>query len=206
MDLCQHFRTSGPTALNNKKFRFCPQCASPFETTDLAPLQRQRCHHCGYVHFLNPAPGITVILHSPERKVLIGRRGPQAKYGGLWCLPGGYIEFEESFIATVHRELREETGLKINIEGVINVVSNLLDDHHHTLVIVMLGTVREGMPVAGDDLDQLRWVSQREHEGTSYAFAADKKIIDVFFSGLFNLLPIDPQAENQMRRGGEEKR
>ena len=74
----------------------------------------------------------------------MGKRCTTASYGGLWCLPGGYIEFEESFIEAAHREVFEETGLEIELEGVINVVSNLLDEQHHTLVIVLVGRVMGG--------------------------------------------------------------
>nr|WP_320012499.1 NUDIX domain-containing protein [uncultured Desulfobulbus sp.] len=147
------------------------------------------------MHHLNPAPGTTIILHTPEGKILVGKRLPTASYGGLWCLPGGYIEFEESFIEAAHREVLEETGLEIEVEGVINVVSNLLDESHHTLVIVLLGRVTGGHESAGDDLAILRWVTQEEHEHIIYAFEADKRIIDVFFAGGYHLLPIDPKAE-----------
>jgi len=193
--LNQNFRSSGPNAANNRRLSYCPLCGHPFFSARLQPPKRQFCTHCGYVHFLNPSPGITIILQSPEGKVLIGRRAKKARYGGLWCLPGGYIEYEESFIETAHREVWEETGLKIEIEGVINVVSNLLDDRHHTLVIVLLGRVIGGREAANDDLVELRWVDHKQHLQASYAFEADQRIIDVFFNGNYALLPIDQRAE-----------
>ena len=195
MPLYQSFRTSGPQATDNRRLHFCPRCATPFAATPMPPLARQRCTGCGYIHFLNPAPGITIILHSPEDRVLIGKRAPQARYGGLWCLPGGYIEYEESFIDTAHREVREETGLEIGVQGIINVVSNLLDDRHHTLVIVLVGVVSGGIMAPGDDLIELRWVDRRQHAQMEYAFAADQRIIDTYFAGNFQLLPIESKAE-----------
>lgn len=161
---------------------------------NLQPLKRQSCPHCGYIHFLNPSPGITIILHSSDGSILIGRRAEKARYGGLWCLPGGYIEYEESFIETAHREVWEETGLRIELEGVINVVSNQLDDRHHTLVIVLLGKAIGGKEAANDDLVALRWIDREQHLQVSYAFEADQRIIDVFFNGDYALLPIDQGA------------
>nr|WP_321467435.1 NUDIX hydrolase [uncultured Desulfobulbus sp.] len=198
--LVQSFHTSSSKAANNRQLRYCPHCAHPFPTGKLKPFMRQRCLHCGYVHFLNPSPGITIVLHSPEGKILIGKRAAKARYGGRWCLPGGYIEYEESFIQTAHREIWEETGLQIGIQGVFNVVSNLLDDRHHTLVIVLLGTVLGGCEAAGDDLVALRWIDQKQHLQIPYAFEADQRIIDVFFRGNYNLLPIDQRAETAMRK------
>jgi len=198
--LHQSFRSSGPTAASNRQLSYCPICGHPFTSAKLQHLQRQTCAHCGYIHFLNPSPGITIILHSPEGKVLIGKRALKARYGGLWCLPGGYIEYEESYIETAHREVWEETGLKIGIEGVINVVSNLLDDRHHTLVIVLLGKVIGGREAANDDLVELRWIDREQHLQASYAFEADQRIIDVFFDGNYALLPIDQRVEAEIQK------
>ena len=195
MPLYQSFRTSGPQATANRRLCYCPHCAAPFTASPLPPPVRQRCARCGYTHFLNPAPGITIILHSPECRVLIGKRAATARYGGRWCLPGGYIEYKESFIDTAHREVHEETGLEIGVQGIINVVSNLLDDRHHTLVIVLLGVVVGGHMAPGDDLIELCWVDRRQHAQMNYAFAADQRIIDTYFAGNFQLLPIDTQAE-----------
>lgn len=195
MPLLQSFCTSGHGAANAQRFQYCPRCATPFGAKQLRPFERQRCGACGYTHFLNPAPGITIILHSPAGRVLIGKRAATARYGGQWCLPGGYIEYEESFIDTAHREVREETGLDIRLQGIVNVVANRLDDRHHTLVIVLLGEVVGGRQAPGDDLVELRWVDRQEHHTLSYAFAADQRIIDGYFAGELLVLPIDAVAE-----------
>jgi ADP-ribose pyrophosphatase YjhB (NUDIX family) len=195
MPLFQSFRTSCPQAANNRRLRFCPGCGCPFAPAELQPFERQHCTRCDYIHHLNPSPGITIILHSPEGRILIGKRAEKARYGCRWCLPGGYIEFEESFIETAHREVREETGLTIRLQGIINVVSNHLDDFHHTLVIVLLGTVVGGIEVAGDDLIELRWIDAEEHRQVPYAFEADQRIIEAFFAGNLAVLPIDQRIE-----------
>lgn len=197
MPLYQHFSTSSAQAVNNQRLHYCPRCATAFAKAPLHHGARQQCAACGYTRFLNPAPGITIILHAPEGCVLIGKRADAARYGGRWCLPGGYIEFEESFIDTAHREVREETGLDIRVQGIVNVVSNQLDDYHHTLVIVLLGVVSGGWQAPGDDLIELRWVDRAAHQHTDYAFAADQRIIDGFFAGNLAMLPIDETAEQR---------
>jgi 8-oxo-dGTP pyrophosphatase MutT (NUDIX family) len=195
VNLYQVFSHSGPLAGNNRRARHCPQCGLRFADRVLARFERQRCGRCGYVHHLNPAPGITMLVKSPAGEILIGRRRATARYGGMWCLPGGYIEYEESFIDTAHREVREETGLAVRIAGIVNVVSNHLDDCHHTLVIVLLGEVLAGRPEPGDDLEELKWIDRRAHAGIGYAFEADQRIIDGYFAGNLRLLPIDARIE-----------
>lgn len=158
----QVFANSSAQAGNGKQWPYCPHCGTKLAKTALRPFERQRCPRCGTVNHLNPAPGITMLIRSPSQLILIGKRGPTARYGGQWCLPGGYIEYEESFIDTAFREIHEETGLQVRVQGVVNVVSNQLDDWHHTLVIVLIGDVVAGEPRAGDDLVELRWVDKAE--------------------------------------------
>lgn len=191
----QVFSNSGPLAGNNQRFAFCPHCATPFGEQMLARCGRQQCVRCGFVHYLNPSPGVTVIVRDGDDRVLIGRRVDRARYGGHWCLPGGYIEYEESFLGAAHREVREETGLSIRLCGIVNVVSNLLDDLHHTLVVILLADVVGGRAGAADDLDQLRWIDPVEHRTVRYAFAADKRVIDWYFAGGMPVLPIDSRHE-----------
>lgn len=193
--LQQTFRTPGHLVTNHRPLLVCPHCALPFAEAPPAPFARQRCAGCGFTQHRNPAPGITLLLHSPAGKVLVGKRTESARYGGQWCLPGGYIEEEETFIDTAHREALEETGLDIALQGIINIVSNHLAPGHHTLVIVLLGVVVGGRQAAGDDLMELRWIDRHEHQGLAYAFEADQRIIDGFFAGDLHLLPIDRQAE-----------
>ncbi|MCL1979792.1 MAG: NUDIX domain-containing protein [Proteobacteria bacterium] len=195
MNLYQVFSHSGPLAGNNRQQRHCPQCGVRFAEQVLARFERQRCERCGYVHHLNPAPGITMLIKSKTGDILIGRRRATVHCGGQWCLPGGYIEFEESFIDTAHREVREETGLAVRINGIVNVVSNHLDDGHHTLVIVLLGEALAGRPEPGDDLEELMWIDRWTHAGIDYAFEADQRIIDGYFAGNLQLLPIDARIE-----------
>ncbi|WP_319587281.1 NUDIX hydrolase [uncultured Desulfobulbus sp.] len=195
MNLFQVFSSSGELAGNNKRLNYCPKCGADFPGKELGKFERQSCDKCGFVHYLNPSPGITIIMRSPDGKVLIGKRSENARYGNKWCLPGGYIEYEESFIETAHREVLEETGLKIRIEGIVNVVSNHLDDLHHTIVIVLIGDVLGGHQEPRDDLTELKWIDSNLHFGTIYAFEADKKIIDCYFAGNMKILPIDDRIE-----------
>lgn len=127
--------------------------------------------------------------------MLIGKRRETARYGNTWCLPGGYIEYEESFISTAHREVLEETGLEVRINGIVNVVSNQLDGIHHTLVIVLIGDALGERHAPGDDLTELKWIDRTSHQGIEYAFEADKRIIDCYFAGALQMLPIDSRIE-----------
>jgi 8-oxo-dGTP diphosphatase len=194
MDREQVFSNSSPEAAASRAIGYCPRCGSELAPAPSGGRRRQACGRCGYMHYLNPSPGITIIVRDGGGKALVCKRVYDIEYGGLWCLPGGYIEYEESFLDTAHREVREETGLLVEIEGIVNAVSNLLDEGHHTLVVVMVGRAIGGAQRAGDDVSELRWIDAAEHRSVPYAFEADRSILDRFFAGGIETIPADPRG------------
>lgn len=75
-----------------------------------------------------------IILDSSKRKVLLGKR-KNCFGAGSWGLPGGHLEFGESFEEAIAREVLEETGLiakEIKVIGAFN--TPLLPDSHHVQI------------------------------------------------------------------------
>jgi len=93
-------------------------------------------------HFHNPdapAPNsivaaCTVVTRDADGSVLLIRRTDNQ----LWALPGGAMEFGESVSQTAVREVREETGLEVQISGLVGIYT---DPHH--LVEFSDGEVRQ---------------------------------------------------------------
>jgi NADH pyrophosphatase NudC (nudix superfamily) len=92
-----------------KKHSHCSYCGHPF-TAD-QPWPRQ-CANCNNMTFRNPLP-VTVVVQPVDDGVLTVRRTIQPRSGWL-ALPGGYIEFGESWQAAGARELWEEAGVQID--------------------------------------------------------------------------------------------
>jgi 8-oxo-dGTP diphosphatase len=90
--------------------RFCSACGA--ELPSRPPVT---CARCGTSHYLNPWPCANgIVVH--EARVLLGRRAHSPWYG-LWGSPGGFCEIGEHPADTVVREVREETGLEIDVQG-----------------------------------------------------------------------------------------
>jgi ADP-ribose pyrophosphatase YjhB (NUDIX family) len=131
-----------------------------------------------------------VVLIEHEGAVLLGRR--RGGFGtGRWGLPQGYIEFDEDFLTAAIREVKEETGLDVEIRSILNVVSNLLSPSLHTLAIVLLAGAVGGELGAGDDLEALEWVPVAGPL-PEMAFEADEYIIQRFSERGLKGLPVDP--------------
>jgi len=170
--------------------RHCVACGDICHTQAIAGGLKYRCQSCGKVHYRNPAPAVAVLI-SDDRRFILGRRTSSSLQHDRWCLPCGYVEYEEDYLSAAVREVREETALDVRIDSIISVVTNYLQPEVHSLVTVLSASVVGGTLSAGDGLSEARWF---EYSGDfpDMAFAADRHIISRYFETDLPGAPVDP--------------
>jgi ADP-ribose pyrophosphatase YjhB (NUDIX family) len=142
----------------NQRFFFCPKCGGKLSYRRQGERQRLTCAGCSYIFYENPAVGVAVIVLSREGQVLLGRR-KSSSYGGLWCIPCGYVEYDEDVYDAAVREFKEETNLDVKISGIFAVHSNFHNPEAHTVGIWFLAEVTGGELKAQADLDRVGFFS-----------------------------------------------
>lgn len=105
-------------------YRFCPRCGGAFEHRLLKQGEPERlvCTRCGYVFYLDPKIAVGTIIRTASNRIVLVRRAIEPGYG-RWVFPGGYVDRGEMLVAAAIREAREECGLDVRIEGLVNVYS-----------------------------------------------------------------------------------
>lgn len=104
------------------------------------------------------------ITHDGE--VLIGQKEDADDHpiGGEWHLLGGHLAVDEDVEAATRREVREETGLDVTVETLIDVMTFAwgVDDEKNSLQILYHCRATSTDAVAADDLQAVRWVAPEE--------------------------------------------
>src|SRR5438046_2665966 len=97
-----------------------------------------------------------------DGKVLVVRRA-RSPGKGFYSFPGGRVEFGESLHTALHREVDEETGLKIEIIGLAGWREVLPGTGGggggHYLIMSFAARWSAGEPVLNEELDDFRWLA-----------------------------------------------
>lgn len=98
---------------------------------------------------MTPLVAVAAIVFDAEGRVLLIERGtPPGE--GLWSVPGGKLEGNETLAQAVTREVREETGLIVEV-GPLSCVVERIGDEHHFVILDYLARVVGGKLAAGSD-------------------------------------------------------
>ena len=158
-------------------WKFCPRCRSP-----LAPRETAlECRECGLVAYPNPAVAACALVERDGRILLVRRAVDPER--GKWDVPGGFVDEGEHPEDAVRRELREETGLEIEVGDFLGVWTDWYGDAADASFNVALvwRATADGEPAPADDVSETRWFGRDELPAADdLAFTSVALIVDAW--------------------------
>ena len=163
------------------RYKFCSNCGASLAQEK--PFQAQYCEMCGTWHYHNSKPCAGALVMQ-DRKVLLAQRGVEP-YKGFWDIPGGFLEAGEHPEDGAKRELLEETGLEIRLNGLLGVYMDTYGvDGAHTLILYYLAEIVSGTLRVMDDVSALEWFAL-DNLPKEFAFEHEEQVMEDLKQCLF---------------------
>ncbi len=120
-------------------FTYCPNCGTPLVPKRIDGRARPACANCGFADFMHVQVAANVAVEREDELLLVKLNyGPRS---GRWALPGGLVEDDETPENAAVRETEEETGLRVEIEGLL---TTWMRPGFPVLVVIYRGRVAGG--------------------------------------------------------------
>jgi len=129
-----------------------------------------------------PMVAVGAVVKKGSLIILVKRTHEPGK--GFWSIPGGLVELGEPVKDAVKREVREETGLEVEIDKLIDVIDNIVYDRsrrlkfHYVLIDFLVH------PVGGElqDASKTRWIKAGELSQYRITKTATKLLQEIGFT------------------------
>ena len=162
-------------------FRFCPVCGGPLESKLLKHGDPARlvCQACGFVFYLDPKLAVGTVITDDRHRIVLVRRAIEPGYG-KWVFPGGYVDRGEEVQRAAVREAREESGLDVRINRLINIYSYT---GRTPVIVVYAATMTGGCLGCDDEGLEAKFFEPEAIPWTELAFRSTHEALREFLGG-----------------------
>jgi ADP-ribose pyrophosphatase YjhB (NUDIX family) len=157
------------------EINFCPRCGTAVAQAERNGRLRPVCPACDWIYFADPKVAVAVLIQKDE-SVLLARRANTPRRG-LWTLPAGFVDAGEDPVEAAERECLEETGLQVQVTGLVDVISGQEHPRGAHIVIVYRAEIVGGRLEPADDVDRVDFFPLDELP--PLAFKTTRKILKV---------------------------
>jgi 8-oxo-dGTP diphosphatase len=130
--------------------RYCPSCGGQLRAKVVQERARPVCTRCNSVYWHDPKVAVAVLVPWADG-VLLGRRAIDPGRG-RWSFPAGYVDRGEVLEEAARREVQEETGLEVELTGLVGVYSTA---GNPVVLVAYAGQPRGGTAAPGPEVSEL---------------------------------------------------
>ena len=105
---------------------------------------------------------VSVCIQDKDKFLIVQEASP--KVYGLWNLPGGHLDEEEDLLEGAIREAKEETGLDVEITGVLAIQRNIKSHTNIVRVVFLAQKIKGEVCFPQDEILDVKWVTVEEVE------------------------------------------
>lgn len=131
------------------EMNYCPRCGHSLEDRFVFERTRRVCPACEFIFWREHKVAAVAIVAKDGQVLLVRRTMTPGK--GRWTVPGGFVEFDEDPREAVVREVLEETGYRVQVARLLDVVFGREHDRGASLVIVYLADLLDDQPTRNVD-------------------------------------------------------
>jgi len=104
---------------------------------------------------------VVAIVRNEEGRVLLTKRAIPP-YLGKWVMPGGKIDLGEPITAALKREVREEVGLDVHVEGLVDIFEITPSSEHsdHYVILYYLASPKSEDLVFNEEISEVVWADR----------------------------------------------
>lgn len=164
------------------QYRYCPVCAHALESRLLKSGEPERlvCTSCGYVLYLDPKVAVGTIISNGNGRIVLVRRAIEPGFG-LWVFPGGYVDRGETPQSAAVREAREECGLDVRLDALVNVYAY---PRRTPIIIVYAATMLGGELCTDDECSEAALFEESTLPWDELAFPSTREALRDYIAGI----------------------
>jgi 8-oxo-dGTP diphosphatase len=100
---------------------------------------------------------VKALIKKEDAFLLLKKAGSDGSPLAGWETPGGHLEEGEELLACLAREIKEETGLRVNIKYPFHTHWIQMEDGQSLVGISYFAEWQSGIPVVSDEHSQYQW-------------------------------------------------
>jgi len=136
--------------------QYCSACGSKLTRKKIDGRIRDICTACKKIAYRNPIPVAAALVVDKQDRLLLVKRKIEPKRG-MWCLPMGFAEINETIQESALRELKEEAGIDGRVISLLDLLSSKSELYGDMLVVTFHIEHTAGVTQAGDDAEEAKW-------------------------------------------------